>query len=227
MTRLAEFVLRHRRLVMVFWLAMLVVGGWAAGRTTDRLSVDFSLPGQPGYQTEKELLADYGNGGSNQPYLPVVTVPEGETVQEHQSEIDAVFDRIQAEVPGVRVVDYSRTQDDVFLTDDDRTTYALVYPPPFLAFDQEGIDVAMRPILEQAGEQTGLDWRISGYNLLAQGTDDPEAPSLLVETMLGALGALAVLAMVFASFLALVPMVVAAVSILTTFALVLLSTYVG
>ena len=226
MTRFAEFVLRHRKLVMVFWLFAFVVGGWAAGQTTDRLSVDFSLPGQPGYETEKQLLEDYGNGGSNPPYLPIVTVPEGETVQEHQAEIDAVFDRIQADVPDVRVVDFSQTQDDVFLTDDGRTTYALVYPPPFLSFDQKGIDVAIRPILEDASEQTGLDWQISGYNLLAQGTDDPEAPSLLVETLFGAFGAMIVLALVFASFLAVVPLVVAGVSILTTFGIVLAATYV-
>jgi putative drug exporter of the RND superfamily len=67
---------------------------------------------------------------------------------------------------------------------------------------------------------------VTGYNLLAQGTDDPEAPSLLAETLLGALGALGVLVFLFASFLALVPLVIAAVSILTTFSIVLLGTYV-
>ena len=67
MIRLAEFVLRHRKLVMLFWLVMLVVGGFAAGRTADRLTVDFSLPGQPGYETEKQILDIYGNGGSNPP----------------------------------------------------------------------------------------------------------------------------------------------------------------
>ena len=67
---------------------------------------------------------------------------------------------------------------------------------------------------------------MTGYNLLAQGTDDPEAPSVLAETLLGALGALAVLLFVFASFLAFVPLLIAAVSILTTFLIVLLGTYV-
>ena len=44
---------------------------------------------------------------------------------------------------------------------------------------------------------------------------------MLAETLLGAAGALLVLIFVFASFLALVPMLIAAVSILTTFLLVL------
>ncbi|HEX6920595.1 MAG TPA: MMPL family transporter [Actinomycetes bacterium] len=226
MIRLTEFVLRHRKLVMLFWLVSLVVGGWAAGRTTDRLSVDFSLPGQPGYETEKQLLAEYGNGGSNQPYIPVVTVPEGTTVKAEQAKIDAVFDEIQQTVQGVRVVDYRRTGNDVFLTEDGRTTYALVYPPPFVSFDQQGIDKEIRPILDKAEKDTGFDWGITGYNLLAQGTDDPEAPSLLTETLLGGLGALTVLVFLFASFLALVPLMIAAVSILTTFTIVLLATYI-
>ena len=225
MTRLTEFVLRHRRWVMLFWLLSLVVGGWAAGRTADRLSVDFSLPGQPGYETEKQILEHYGNGGSGQPYIPVVTVPEGTSVEAEREQIAAVFERIGTEVPGVRVVDYASTGDEVFLTDDGRTTYALVYPPPFVSFDQLGIDQDITPILEQARQDTGFDWEITGYILLAQGTDQPEEASLLVETLLGGLGALAVLVFVFASFLALVPLMIAAVSILTTFTIVLLATY--
>ena len=226
MVRLAEFVLHHRRLVMVFWLLMFVVGGFAAGRTAERLTVDFSLPGQPGYETEKQILDAYGNGGSNPPTIAVVTVPEGSTVEGRLDEISAVLDEVRQELPKTRVLAYDDTQDPVLLTDDGRTTYALVYPEPFLSFSDVGPDVAMRPILERAGAQTDLEWGITGYNLLAQGGDDPEQPSLLADTLLAGLGALAVLLFLFASVLALVPLVIAAVSILTTFTIVLLGTYV-
>jgi RND superfamily putative drug exporter len=226
MVRLAEFVLRHRRLVMVFWLVMFVVGGVAAGQTSKRLVVDFSLPGQPGYETETQLLDRFHNGGSNPPTIAVVTVPEGTTVKEQLGKITPVFDEVSKALPGTRMVDYAETQDDLFLTDDGRTTYALVYPKPFESFTDVGPDVAMKPILEQASKDTGFEFGVTGYNLLAQGTDDPEAPSLLVETLLGGLGALAVLLFLFASFLAFVPLLIAAVSILTTFAIVLLGTYV-
>jgi RND superfamily putative drug exporter len=226
MVRLAEFVLRHRRLVMVFWLLMFVVGGVAAGQTSKRLVVDFSLPGQPGYETETQLLATFHNGGSNPPTIAVVTVPEGTTVKDQMGKITPVFDAMEKALPGTRMVDYAQTQDDLFLTDDGRTTYALVYPKPFESFTDKGPDVAMKPILEQASKDTGFDFGVTGYNLLAQGTDDPEAPSLLFETVLGGLGALAVLLFLFASFLAFVPLLIAAVSILTTFAIVLLGTYV-
>jgi RND superfamily putative drug exporter len=226
MVRLAEFVLRHRRLVMVFWLLMFVVGIGAASQVTDRLTVDFSLPGQPGYETEKQLLDTFGNGGSNPPTIAVVTVPEGTTVTAEMAKITPVFDAIDKALPGTRMVDYAQTNNDVFLTKDGRTTYALVYPKPFESFTDVGPDVAMKPILAQASKDTGFDFGVTGYNLLAQGTDDPEGPSLLAETLLGGLGALAVLLFLFASFLAFVPLLIAAVSILTTFTIVLLGTYV-
>ena len=226
MVRLAGFVLRHKLLVVLFWVAMFGVGVYASSQTGKRLVVDFSLPGQPGYETETQLLETFHNGGSNPPTIAVVTVPEGTSVEQELDQITPVFDEIEKALPGTRMVDFAETQDPKFITEDGRTTFALVYPEPFESFTDEGPDVAMRPILEQASEDTGFDFGVTGYNLLAQGTEDPEAPSLLVETLLGGLGALAVLAFLFASFLALVPLLIAAVSILTTFAIVLLGTYV-
>jgi RND superfamily putative drug exporter len=226
MTRLAEFVLRHRLLVVLFWFVMVPVGGFASYLTGDRLTVDFSLPGQQGYQTEKQILATFGNGGSNPPTIAVVTVPKGTTVDAQLSKITPVFDQIKKALPQTRFVDYAETKNPVFLTDDKRTTYALVYPTEFKSFTDKGPDFLMKPILAQASKTTGLDFGVTGYSLLAQGTDDPTGPSLLAETLLGALGALAVLVFLFASFLALVPLIIAAVSILTTFSIVLLGTYV-
>jgi RND superfamily putative drug exporter len=226
MVRLAEFVLRHRRLVMLFWLLMFGVGIFAAGQTSKRLTVDFSLPGQPGYETEKQLLATFHNGGSNPPTIAVVTVPDGTTVDAQLAKITPVFDQVRAALPGTRMVDYAGTKDPAFLTKDGRTTYALIYPKPFESFTDVGPDVAMRPILEKASQSTGFDFGVTGYSLLAQGSDDPSAPSLLAETVLGGLGALAVLLFLFASFLAFVPLLIAAVSILTTFAIVLVGTYI-
>ena len=226
MVRLTELVLHHRRLVMLFWLVMFLVGIFAAGKTSERLTIDFSLPGQPGYETEKQILDIYDNGGSNPPTIAVATVPEGSTVDDEKAAIGAVLDDVQAALPGTRMVSYLDTEDPVFLTDDGRTTYALVYPKPFESFTDLGPDVAMKPILAKATAGSDIDWGVTGYNLLAQGTDDPEAPSLLVDTILGGLGALAVLLFLFASLLALVPLLIAAVSILTTFTVVLLGTYV-
>ena len=51
MTPLTAFVLRHRRWIVGFWLLALVAGGVAAGKVPQRLSTDFSLPGQPVFAT--------------------------------------------------------------------------------------------------------------------------------------------------------------------------------
>ena len=48
MERLARLVMRHRLIVSLFWLVTFVLGGIAAGQLSDRLTLDFSLPGQPG-----------------------------------------------------------------------------------------------------------------------------------------------------------------------------------
>src|SRR3954451_4092565 len=222
MTRLAHFVLNRRKRVMLFWLLVFVGGIIGVGPANDRLTIDFSLPGQPGYETEKQLLDIYGNGGSNAPYIAVVTVPPGTTVQEQQDKVDTVFDAIRAKDPTVRVADFSNTQDKRFITSDNRTTFALIFAPLPEGFGP-GPEKALDPVLEQQAKATGLETSLTGYNLLAQGGDS-EGPSVFVETLFGAFGALLVLIFVFASLAAAVPLIIAAVSILATFLVVLVLT---
>ncbi|MGQ0630780.1 MAG: MMPL family transporter [Sporichthyaceae bacterium] len=229
MVRLAQFVLRHRRLVMLTWVLLLVAGAVAASKVPDRLTIDFSLPGQPGYETSKQILDRYGNGGptSNSPTIVVATVPEGTTVYDRIGEITPVFDQVVATLPSSRLVDVTQTKDPVFVTDDRRTTFALVYPKEFESFADALPDLAIRPLLAEAEAASGIDWTITGYGTLASGeVDEAEEPSLLLDTLVGGLGALAVLLFLFASFLAFVPLLIAAVSILTTFLAVLMASYV-
>src|ERR1700676_3274536 len=74
-TRLARFVVGHRRLVMLVWLILFPAGIYGASHVSNRLSVDFSLPGQPGYETAKQITRIYGNGGDSPPSVIVVTLP--------------------------------------------------------------------------------------------------------------------------------------------------------
>ncbi len=48
MEALARWVTHHRLIVTLFWVLAFVGGGIAAGAVPDRLTTDFSLPGQPG-----------------------------------------------------------------------------------------------------------------------------------------------------------------------------------
>jgi RND superfamily putative drug exporter len=218
----ARFVLRHRLLVALGWLVLLVGGGMAASPATNRLTFDFSLPGQPGYETEQQLISTFGTSSADT-LVPVVTVPAGETVQQHAAEIAAVFQTVRSRLPQARVVDLASTGDSRFVTADGRSTFALVQGPEPKGFGP-GLEQSLTPVLTAAAGSAGLESGLTSYNLLAAG-DDTSGPSVLVETLFGALGALAVLLFVFASFLAFVPLVIAAVSILTTFLLVLGLTY--
>lgn len=212
---------------MAFWAVMFLVGMFASSKTADRLTVDFSLPGQPGYETAVQIQEQYGNGGETQPYLPVATVPEGQTVEENLEAIDAVFAEIAETATNVRLATFGNTGNDVFITEDGSSTFGMVFVPFPESFEGPYPDAEITPILEAANETSDIEWALTGYDLLAAGEGaESEAPSVLAETLLGALGALAVLAFLFASFLALVPLIVAAVSILTTFTVVLLLTYV-
>jgi len=216
--RVAEFVLRHRLLVCLSWLALFVAGGAAAGQLTDRLSFDFSLPGQPGYETERQIEETYGVT-SFDTFIPLLTVPEGQTVADNLPAVTAVYDEIRNQLPNLRVVDFGSTGDESFVSDDGRTTFGLVQGPLPAGFGP-GVEAQFGPVFTQAAEAAGFEPNLTSYGLLSAG-GDTEGPSVLLETLLGAVGAFAVLLFVYASFLALLPLLIAAVSILTTFLLVL------
>jgi RND superfamily putative drug exporter len=223
MRQLAEFVLRHRRWVLAFWGLVLVAGIALAGKTTSRLTVDFSLPGQPGTQTAHQIKAVLGNGGDTNPYLVSVTLPAGQQVSGNEAAIGRAFSAVERDVPNVRVLDEANTGDQAFRTADGQTAYAIVFyrfnPSPTAKLQTDAIRAAAT-----AASPTGSIIGVTGEDALAVGNSSG-GPGVLGETLLGALGALIVLAFVFASFLALLPLVVAAVSILATFLMLLPITY--
>ena len=56
MERLARLVMHHRRIVSALWVVLFLAGMAAASNLSDRLSLDFSLPGQPGDTAEKQMI---------------------------------------------------------------------------------------------------------------------------------------------------------------------------
>jgi RND superfamily putative drug exporter len=220
MERLARLVMHHRRIVSGVWLVLFLGGLFSAGQLSGRLSLDFSLPGQPGDQAEQQLIDTYGVSTFDS-YLAVVTVPEGKTIRQSDAAVAEVFAAAVAAEPDLklRLVDFASTGDPGFITDDGRTTYALIQAPVPTALGPY-VEVKLDPALAQAAQARGFQSGLTSYGLLGAGGDQ-EGPSLLLETLLAAACALLVLAFVFGSFLALLPMLIAAVSILTTFMLVL------
>jgi RND superfamily putative drug exporter len=230
LTSLARFVLRHRLLVSLFWLAALVGGVAASGKAISRLTLDFSLPGQPGFETEKQLLATYGNSSNQGTTIVSVTSPTG-SVTAAQPAVDGVFHAVQQQFPQYRVVWSGNVPADArgrFTTSDGRTTYGLVLDRFADSFTFKFAYQTTKPLLDQQAKASGLQISTTGYNELAAGnsSDSNQGPSLLAETLFGAGMAFLVLLFVFASFMAFVPLVVAAVSIMATFICLLALTYV-
>jgi putative drug exporter of the RND superfamily len=225
MRRWADLVLAHRRMVVLFWVLVAVGGMAVAGQVSQRLTYKYSLPGEPGAQTAEQITQTFGNGGSSAPFLVSVTLPEGQAVTGHEAEIAAAFDAVAGQVTAVRVLDEANTGDTAFRTRDGRTSYALV----FYRFNATGTGQLpteqIRAALE-AAKPAGATVGVTGEDVLASGSTS-EGPGVLAMVVIGGIGALVVLVFVFASLLALLPLVVAAVSILTTFLVLLPLTYTG
>jgi RND superfamily putative drug exporter len=226
MRRWAEFVLTHRKWVVLFWLVVLVSGGVASGQVSKRLNIDFSLPGEPGTKAAHEIEKTLHNGGNTSPFLITVTLPQGKTITGNEAAIESAFAAVGTKVPDVRIIDEANTGDKrAFRTKDDRTAYALLFyhfvPSPTAKLPTEPI----RSALESA-KPAGAVVGVTGQDALAVG-DSNSGPGVLGETLIGAVGAFAVLAFVFASLLATLPLIVAAVSILATFLMLWPLTYLG
>jgi putative drug exporter of the RND superfamily len=217
--RLARFVLAHRRLVVVLWLLLLPAGIYGASHVSNRLKVDFSLPGQPGYETAKKITHLYGNGGDTDPTVLLVTLPPAHSVARDARELGRAFAGARGAVPRDRIVDYASTGDARFITGGGRSTFALLFTPAGKGFGGPAIPAALGDTLSHA-LPPGTQVRFTGVDQLASG-GSAKGLGVLVETLIGAAGALAVLAFVFASMLALLPLLIAASSILTTLLVVL------
>ena len=61
-----------------------------------------------------------------------MTLPEGKSVESPQvrSELARIDRQMNQALPGSRVVSYASTGDDTFVSDDGRTTFAVIYPRP-------------------------------------------------------------------------------------------------
>lgn len=225
MPALTRFVLAHKRLVVLVWVALAVVGIATVGTTTNRLTADFALPGQPGYVANTRIEALYHSGGGQQPTVLAVSLPQGVTPgsPEARTTAAAIFDAAARAVPGGRVADAANTGDAKMATSDGRTLYGLIFTPRLTSFSGVDPSDAIGPAATAAAP-SGWVTGVTGLAQLANGNSGGSGGGgngALSETLLGGVGALIVLAFVFASFIALVPLLMAAVAIPTTFLLVL------
>ena len=147
MPALTRFVLRHKALVTLFWVVVAAVGVMTISGTTHRMTNNFSMPGQA-FKVDNQIVSQYGNGGSQAPYVPVITVPAGQKVTDPgvAAATGRAFAALARAIPGVRIADYATTHDPAFVTRDGRSTFALVYTAPVTGFGGPNLG----PVMEHA-----------------------------------------------------------------------------
>jgi RND superfamily putative drug exporter len=222
---ITRWVLAHKRIVTVFWIALTVVGIASANSATKALDQKFSVPGKEGWETNVAIAEHFhGMGGDTAPIVPVVTLPSGETVNSPgvRAQLQRVDQKLEQALPDARIASYASTGSRTFVSSDGRTTFAIVYPKPDpnSAFGENpDAAKAARAALRDT-DVAGAPIHVSGFDALQNESGGDSGTGVLLESLLGGLGALIVLAFVFASFLAFVPIAMAIVSIMTTFLLV-------
>jgi RND superfamily putative drug exporter len=224
---LTRWVLAHKRTVVITWVVLAIAGVMAAGPATDALEPEFSVPDKEGWETNVAITERYGGDrNGTAPLLPVVTLPEGRTVDSPgvRTELARLDARLDKALPGARIASYASTGDRTFVSDDGRTVYSLLYPQP-----DPNSTFGENPRAEKAASGVLADATVAGSPVHLTGFDalvedsggESGGPGVLLEAVIGGVGALAVLTFVFASLLAFVPLVMAFVSIMTTFLLLL------
>ncbi len=220
MTALTRFVLRHKALVTLFWVVVAAVGVMTISGTTHRMTNNFSMPGQA-FKVDNQIASQYGNGGDQTPYVPVITVPGGERITDPAvaAATGRAFGALARAIPDVRIADYATTHNPAFITRDGRSTFALVYTATVSGFGGPNLG----PVLERTvAVAVPADWHVgvTGAQLLANGSSQAKGTGIMTEAMIGSVGSLVILTLVFASFLALLPLIIGGISVLATFVLV-------
>jgi RND superfamily putative drug exporter len=220
--RLARLVIRRRRLIVFAWVVLFVFGLFATTRLSDRWFESFSIPGYSAYEANQRSLETFGNG--EQAPLVAVYRSDGDITQE--TGIAESIAKGAAVNPGSRTSSYFSTRSDAYVSKDRHTTFAEIYPPGQPGFTSNVHIKRVRAELRDAAPE-GVTVHLTGRDPLQEDIGGSEGPSLLIEILLGVGGALLVLLFVFGTLTAVaLPLVIAATSILTTFSLVWMLTYV-
>src|SRR5262249_32788476 len=220
MPALTRFVLRHKLLVALFWVVVAAAGVMTISGTTHRMTNNFAMPGQA-FRVDNQIAAEYGNGGSQTPYVPVITVAPGQRVTDPAvaAATGRAFAAVARAVPDVRIADYYTTHDRAFVARDGRSTFALVYTAPVTGFGGPTPRPRPPPAVAPAAPAA---WHpgVTGSQLLQNGKPAAKGTGVMAEVMIGSVGALVILALVFASFLAFLPLIIGGISVLATFLIV-------
>jgi RND superfamily putative drug exporter len=224
LARLAHLIAHRRWYVIGAWLALTIFGGFAAGQVSKRWFQSFSIPGYSAYEASQRTVGIFGNG-ERAPNV-VVFHTSGDVTK--SDAIKAAMDRAVKSSPGARSSSFYSTGSDAFVSKDRHTTFMEIYPAGSPQFDTKSGAAAMLRAAA-TGLPAGTTVHVTGHDpiLEASAKGDTTGPSVLLEAVIGGIGALVILFFVFGTLPAvMLPLAIAVSSILNTFTLVWVLTYI-
>jgi len=223
LARLAHVVMRHRRIVAFGWIALTIFGAFSAQQVSKRWLEQFSIPGFSAYEANQRTVKTFGTG-EQAPNIAVLRV-KGDVTK--SAAVRDALAKVSREFPRFRTSSYYTTGSMAYVSRDRHTTFATFYAPGIPSFSSNAGFDKIRAALK-AAVPPGVQAHVTGRDALyASEGSESGGPSVLTEAIIGGLGALVILLFVFGTIPAmLTPILVAVTSILNTFTLIWLLTYI-
>src|SRR5438874_3113106 len=220
---LGRFIHSHRLLVIGAWILLVAFGAFGAQKMSKRWFQQFSIPGYSAYETNQRIVHKVGSGEAP----PVVLVFHSQRDVTKERGIEAAVLAAQRAAPRSRASSTFSTGSDAYVSADRHTTFAEIYPKGQNGF---GATDPVKKIRKAARAATpaGVTVNVTGNQALedAAGSGGNNGPSIFTEALIGGAGALVILLFVFGTIPAIaMPLAVAVGSIMTTFGLVWLVSY--
>ncbi len=221
LARLAHAIVRRRRAVIGVWIVLTLFGGFSAGQVSKRWLTEFSIPGYSAYETNQKALHIFGTGEQ----APLVAVFHGSGDLTKQPGIERAVKAAQRQNAGSRTASYFSTGNPLYVSKDKHTMFATIYPAGIPDFTASNHIKPTRAALK-AATPAGVTANLTGRDPLQDASSSGGGPSIITEALIGGLGALVILFFVFGTVPAvLIPIAIAVASILNTFTLVWILTY--
>src|SRR4051794_31042090 len=223
LARLAHRIVQRRRWVIGAWVLLTLFGMFSAGQVSKRWFESFSIPGYSAYEANQRTLHTFGTGEQ----APLVAVFHSSGDITNVRGVDKAI-AVAAKVnPGSRYSSFWSTGSRAYLSADRHTAFAEIYPPGLPSFSSSTHIKEVRAALKKA-TPPGVEAQLTGRDAIQEASSGGgTGPSILTEALIGGLGSLVILFFVFGTLPAvLMPIVIAAASILNTFTLVWILTYI-
>lgn len=222
MERLTHLVVRRRRTVIAASILLTLFGAFSAKQVSKRWLEQFSIPGYSAYEANQRTLKMFGSGE----FPPLVAVFSAAGDVTKTPGIEAAIAQAAARNPGARVSSFFSTGSAAYVSGDRHLTFANIYPPGNTSFNPLGSIKPTRAALK-AATPPGVHSYLTGRDPLFDAEGGAGGPSVLTEALIGGAGALVILLFVFGTLPGVaMPILCAIASILNTFSLVWLLTYI-